>query len=86
MDWIWCRDVLVHVDVRPGFAECARILKPGGVMLAYVTLATERLEPREERELIAASALVRESFHRYFDSDRTEPAERTKRRGKAARR
>ena len=57
-DWIWCRDVLVHVDVEQGLAECARVLKPGGKMLAYVTLATELLEPREEQRLIDAIALT----------------------------
>jgi SAM-dependent methyltransferase len=60
-DWIWCRDVLVHVDLTRGFAECARILRPGGHMLAYVTCATEALEPREARELFAAVAIVPES-------------------------
>jgi len=60
-DWIWCRDVLVHVDLARGFAECARLLKPGGRMLAYVTLATERLEPREAKELFDAVAVVPES-------------------------
>ena len=43
-DWIWCRDVLVHVYAERGLAECARVLRPGGVLLAYVTLATDRLE------------------------------------------
>jgi SAM-dependent methyltransferase len=60
-DWIWCRDVLAHVDVRRGFAECARILRPGGHMLAYVTCATESLEPREAKELFDAVAIVPES-------------------------
>jgi len=57
VDWIWCRDVLVHVDASRGLAECARVLKPGGAMLAYVTLATERLEPKERAELVDAIAI-----------------------------
>ena len=60
-DWIWCRDVLVHVDLARGFAECARILKPGGRMLAYVTCSTDALEPREEAWLFDAVAIVPES-------------------------
>jgi SAM-dependent methyltransferase len=60
-DWIWCRDVLVHVDLERGFAECARILRPGGQMLAYVTCATDLLEPREAAALFDALAIVPES-------------------------
>jgi SAM-dependent methyltransferase len=60
-DWIWCRDVLVHVDLTRGFAECARILRPGGHMIAYVTCSTERLEPREAAWLFDAIAIVPES-------------------------
>lgn len=56
-DWIWCRDVLVHVDADRGLAECARVLRPGGALLAYVTLATERLEPFEADELVRGLAL-----------------------------
>ena len=60
-DWIWCRDVLVHVDLARGFAECARVLRPEGHMLAYVTCSTERLEPREAAWLFDALAIVPES-------------------------
>jgi SAM-dependent methyltransferase len=60
-DWIWCRDVLVHVDVELGFAECARILRPGGRMFTYVTCATETLEPREASRIFDALAIVPES-------------------------
>jgi len=61
-DWIWCRDVLVHVDPPRAFRECARVLRSGGKMVAYVTLATPRLEPLEAKELTEAVALVRESM------------------------
>lgn len=69
-DWIWCRDVLVHVDARRGLAECARVLKPGGTLLAYVTLATDRLEPRERAELVDTMAIET------FDADEVEGAAR----------
>jgi SAM-dependent methyltransferase len=62
VDWIWCRDVLAHTDIRSGLAECARVLRLGGRMVAYVTLATDALEPREKALLVDAMALVPESF------------------------
>jgi ubiquinone/menaquinone biosynthesis C-methylase UbiE len=61
-DWVWCRDVLVHVDLAAGLGECARVLRPGGRMVAYVTLAAESLEPRERAELVAAAAVRPDSF------------------------
>ncbi len=57
VDWIWCRDVLVHVDVDQGLSECARVLAPGGRMVAYVTLATDLLETGEAAFLSRAVAL-----------------------------
>jgi SAM-dependent methyltransferase len=62
VDWIWCRDVLVHTDVRRGLADCARVLRPHGRMIAYVTLATDRLEQRERDLLVSLTANVRESL------------------------
>jgi SAM-dependent methyltransferase len=61
VDWIWCRDVLVHTDLSRGFAECARILLPGGQMVAYVTCATDLLEPLEAQRIFEAVAIVPES-------------------------
>ena len=54
--------MLVHVDADRGLAECARVLRPGGVLLAYVTLATGRLEPDETDELVRGLALRRSSL------------------------
>jgi SAM-dependent methyltransferase len=71
-DWIWCRDVLNHADARRAFAECARVLRPGGAMLVYVTLATELLEPGERARLVEAVALD----ERGFDADVVEAAAR----------
>jgi ubiquinone/menaquinone biosynthesis C-methylase UbiE len=62
-DWIWCRDVLPHVEAAPGLAECARVLRPGGRMVTYATFATELLEPREAAALSGAVALVAESLN-----------------------
>jgi SAM-dependent methyltransferase len=68
VDWIWARDMLVHVDLERGFSECVRVLKPGGRMVAYVTLATDLLEPRERAWLAEGLALVN------LDADRVEAA------------
>ena len=71
VDWVWARDMLVHVDLERAFAECVRVLKPGGRMLAYVTLATAELEPRERAWLTDAVAL------RNLDADELEAAARS---------
>jgi len=57
-EWIWCRDVLSHVDVEPALAEFARVLTPGGAAVVYVTVPTELLEPREAAQLADAVALT----------------------------
>jgi ubiquinone/menaquinone biosynthesis C-methylase UbiE len=70
-DWIWCRDVLSHVDVAPAFAEFARVLVPGGSAVVYVTVPTERLEPREAAELTDALALTLHTTNEVEDAAAT---------------
>jgi ubiquinone/menaquinone biosynthesis C-methylase UbiE len=55
---IWCRDMLNHVDLRRGLAECQRVLTTGGRMLVYQTFATDRLEAQEAQRLYAALSIV----------------------------
>lgn len=55
VDLVWCRDVLCLVaDLALAFREMARVLRPGGHAVVYQMVATDRLEPRERRELCAA--------------------------------
>ena len=57
-DAVWCRDVLVHVDLAPGLAEFHRVLRPGGNLLVYQTFSTDTMEPAEARRLYAANAII----------------------------
>ena len=51
-DFIWCRDMLVHVrNIRQAMAECSRVLKPGGHMVIFTHLETDLMEPREAARL-----------------------------------
>jgi SAM-dependent methyltransferase len=62
VDAIWCHDVLNHVDLPRGLAECARVLKPGSPMFVFLTLATDLCEPREAARLYASMAIVPENM------------------------
>lgn len=66
VDLIWCRDVLNHVDVARGLAECARVLKAGGQMLVYQTFAGARMEQAEAARLYAAMAIVPQNMDEAF--------------------
>jgi ubiquinone/menaquinone biosynthesis C-methylase UbiE len=58
-DAVWCRDMLNHVaDLGAALGECARVLRPGGVMLIFQTFAGELLEPREAARLYRALGVV----------------------------
>lgn len=58
IDRIWCRDVLNHVDLPVALAECRRVLRLGGQLVVFQTLATDLLEPQEATRLFAALAIV----------------------------
>ncbi len=62
VDYIWCRDVLNHVELAAGLRECTRVLKPGGRMFVYITLATEHCEPLEAARLYAALTIIPENM------------------------
>ena len=66
IDLIWCRDMLNHVDVRRGLAECTRVLKPGGQMLVYQTFATPALEAQEAARIYAAMAIIPQNMGEAF--------------------
>jgi ubiquinone/menaquinone biosynthesis C-methylase UbiE len=73
VDRVWCRDMLNHVDLPAGLAECARVLRPGGRMLVYQTFATDLCEPKEARRLWIALAIVPENMSRtYFEETASE--------------
>jgi SAM-dependent methyltransferase len=63
VDLVWCREVFVLVaDLDTAFAECRRVLRPGGRMLLYQMFATDRLEPREAERMFTALEIRSESW------------------------
>jgi cyclopropane fatty-acyl-phospholipid synthase-like methyltransferase len=74
IDHIWCRDVTSLVDLPRGFAECRRVLKPGGQMLVYQTFATEFCEPNEFRFLCESMAIMPENMSQIYFEEAAEAA------------
>lgn len=69
VDFVWCRDMLNHVGLPRGLAECFRVLRPGGIMFVYQTFATEGLELKEAARLFASMAIVPENMSPdYFEA------------------
>jgi ubiquinone/menaquinone biosynthesis C-methylase UbiE len=67
IDFVWCRDMLVHVrKLAAAVRECCRILRPGGKMLAWVTMETELMEGREAKRLYAALAIQPKSVSQQY--------------------
>lgn len=68
VDHVWCRDVLLHVDLPKGLAECFRVLRPGGYVMVYTSFSTPLLEPEEARRLFKALSIVPENMSEaYFE-------------------
>jgi ubiquinone/menaquinone biosynthesis C-methylase UbiE len=62
-DLVWCRDMLVHVrHLEKAFAECWRVLKPGGAMIVHTIFATDLLEPKEAAWLYEILDIVPENM------------------------
>jgi len=62
-DFVWCRDVLVHVvNADKAFKECTRVLQPGSHCLVFSTFATDRMEPKEQARLFDALGIVKENM------------------------
>jgi cyclopropane fatty-acyl-phospholipid synthase-like methyltransferase len=62
-DLIFSRDMMGHVaDQAHGFAECARVLKPGGAMVVHAVVGTELLEPKEALVVCGATATYPENI------------------------
>ena len=69
IDHIWCRDMLNHVELEQGLAECMRVLKAGGQMLVYQTFATFLMEPQEASRIYEAMSIVEQNMSsHYFES------------------
>ena len=69
IDHVWCRDMLNHVDLAQGLAECFRVLKFGGLMLVYQTFATALMEPQEAARIYGAMSIVAQNMSQpYFEA------------------
>jgi ubiquinone/menaquinone biosynthesis C-methylase UbiE len=58
-DFLWCRDVLIHVlELEKALRECRRVLRPGAPMLVFQMFATSWLDSGEAERLWPPLAAV----------------------------
>lgn len=59
VELVWCRDVMVHVEhPDDAYAEFARVLRPGGHVVAYQAVATDLLADAEADWLFDVMGVV----------------------------
>jgi SAM-dependent methyltransferase len=59
LDLVWCRDVMVHVwHPEDAYAEFARVLRPGGHVVAHQAVATDLLADEEADRLFDVRGVV----------------------------
>lgn len=59
VELVWCKEVFEHIEAPDrAFAECRRVLRPGGHVLLRQMFATDRLEPREAEWLWRTMGVV----------------------------
>lgn len=62
VDLVWCRDVMVHVEhPDDAYAELARVLRPGGHVVAHQVVSTDLLADEEAAWLFGVMGVVPES-------------------------
>lgn len=89
IDLIWVREVLYHIpSLEEAFAECHRVLRPGGRMLIYHNFGSEQKEsgnhePEAVDEALAGAGFVIDEmielgpeFGEYSQEQRGEPGRR----------
>lgn len=63
-DVLWCTDVFgIIADLQGAVDECARVLRPNGHLISYITVATDRMAPFEQAELDRSQGCVGSSMN-----------------------
>lgn len=68
VDLVWCCDILPRIDDGPrALAEFARVLRPGGHVIAHQVVATADLAAREGQRLCGALGLPATALQPFVD-------------------
>lgn len=63
-DVLWCTDVFgIIADLQGAVDECARVFRPNGHLISYITVATDRMAPFRQAELDRSQGCVGSSMN-----------------------